>query len=94
MVKTIDGWELHTNAYGYVLQYNTGKITIDKDGNKSIVYAKTKYPKDIKQALKIIKREMIIDHIQNNDIILSDLIEYLDDLENRFDQLLKDVIKE
>ena len=73
MVKTIDGWELHTNAYGYVLQYNTGKITIDKDGNKSIVYAKTKYPKDIKQALKIIKREMIIDHIQNNDIILSDL---------------------
>ena len=73
MVKIIDGWELHTNAYGYVLQYNTGKITIDKDGNKSIVYAKTKYPKDIKQALKIIKREMIIDHIQNNDIILSDL---------------------
>ena len=73
MVKIIDGWELHTNAYGYVLQYNTGKITTDKDGNKSIVYAKTKYPKDIKQALKIIKREMIIDHIQNNDIILSDL---------------------
>lgn len=94
MVKIINGWELHTNSYGYILQYNTGKTVIDKDGNESVVYTKTRYPKDIQHALKIVKREIIIDRIQNNEMILSDLIDYLDDLENRFDQLLKDIIKE
>lgn len=94
MVKIINGWELHTNAYGYVLQYNTGKKIINKDGSENVVYSRTKYPKDIKQALRIIKREMIIDYVQNNDTTLSNLISYLDNLEDRFEQLLKDIIKE
>lgn len=59
MVKIIDGWELSSNAYGYILQYNTGKTVIDKDGNESVVYIKTRYPKDIQHALKIVKGEIL-----------------------------------
>lgn len=94
MVKIIDGWELSSNAYGYILQYNTGKTYTDKNGSILPIYTNIKYPKDIKHALKIIRKNMIADHINNNDIILSDLINYLEDLENRFEELFNNKIKE
>lgn len=91
MIKIFDGWEIDADTMGYVVRFNTGKKTVDKNGVESTVYTNVKYPSDIPQALKIIKEFMLRDKISKNDYDLSQAIEEIKAINGKVENELKKV---
>lgn len=91
MIKIFDGWEIDSDMMGYVVRFNTGKKTVDKNGVESTVYTNVKYPSDIPQALKIIKEFMLREKISKNDYDLAQAIEQIKAINEKFENELKKV---
>ena len=76
MLKLENGYSIYTSKKCFILVYDTGRIN---SKNESVLIKKGYYSK-IEQALSGYSQLVLLEHIGNNDLNLSGLMEKIDEL--------------
>lgn len=94
MIK-IDEYGISADNYGYVVGVVRTKKII-KDGVESEVeyIANGCYPTTIKDAVRTILKKKQLELVQSTDMSLNTLLQGLDSLQQRFESILQQAIKE
>ena len=91
MITVIDDYVITSDAYGYTLVRNTGRI--DKK-TKTLVLKPISYHGSVRQALESCRRDYIRRGLQEGDMTLSEAVSRMRDMDNTFKEVLERCIVE